>query len=406
MKRIGGLWEKIISLENLREADRRARKGKGCQPGVKAHDTNREENLQELHYMLRGQTYHTSAYTIFTIHEPKERQIHRLPYYPDRIVHHAVMNVLEEVFMSQFTANTYSCVKGRGIHGAANAVKRALRHEAGTQYCLKLDIRKFYPSIEHSILKNLLRRKLKDEKLLWLLDEIIDSAGGLPIGNYLSQYLANFYLTGFDRWLKEEKRIRYYFRYADDLVILSSDKTFLHRLLAEIREYLWPKLKLRIKGNYQIFPVTARGIDFVGYVFFHTHILLRKGIKQRMARALAKKPSIPTLASYYGWVKHCNGHNLLKKLIHEKFQGDGDKSILSKFYRRKGKRRSLNQLRDQNIGLQDRAIESKAGHGLPHDANRMGRANESAFFGRQGVDGGNKAGERAGFPFQNHHPKN
>jgi len=369
MKRIGGLWEKIISLENLREADRRARKGKGCQPGVKAHDKNREENLQQLHCMLGSQTYRTSPYTIFTIHEPKERQIHRLPYYPDRIVHHAVMNILEGIFMSQFTADTYSCVKGRGIHGAANAIKRTLRDESGTRYCLKLDIKKFYPSIEHSILKNLLRRKFKDEKLLWLLEEIIDSAAGLPIGNYLSQYLANFYLTGFDRWLKQEKRVRYYFRYADDLVLLAPDKASLHLLLAEIRKYLCNKLKLQVKGNYQIFPVASRGIDFVGYVFFHTHTLLRKGIKQRMARSLAKKPSIPTLASYYGWVKHCNGNHLFKKLIHEKFSGDGDKSILSKFYRRKGKRRSDHQLRDQNIGLQDRAIEPKTGHGLLNNAN-------------------------------------
>jgi retron-type reverse transcriptase len=339
MKRKGGLWERIISLENLREADRRARKGKGNQPGVVAHDKNSEANLQQLHIMLRDQSYRTSPYTVFPIWEPKERLIYRLPYFPDRIVHWAVMLVLEPIFMAHFTADTYSCVKGRGIHGAARAVKRALRDEAGTQYCLKLDIRKFYPSVNHQILKNLLRRKLKDERLLWLLDEIIDSADGLPIGNYLSQYLANYYLTAFDRWLKQDKHIHFYFRYADDLVILAPDKPSLHQLLAEIHEYLWAKLKLQVKDNYQIFPVAARGIDFVGYVFFHTYTLLRKGIKQRMARALAKKPSIQTFASYYGWVKHCNGNNLLKKLINEEFQRHGDPSGFPRLHRRQHQNR-------------------------------------------------------------------
>jgi len=330
MKRNGNVYDQIISLENLREADRRARKGKGHQPGVKAHDLDRESNLQQLHIMLRDQTYRTSPYTVFTIFEPKERQIYRLPYYPDRIVHWAIMLVLEPIFLAYFTADTYSCIKGKGVHGAANAIKRSFQNEAGTQYCLKLDIRKFYPSINHQILKNLLRRKFKDDRLLWLLDEIIDSADGLPIGNYLSQFLANFYLTGLDRRIKHNRRALKYFRYADDVVILAPDKQSLHALLAEIREYLHIKLRLEIKGNYQIFPVAARGIDFVGYVFFHTHTLLRKGIKQRMARAFAKKPSIPTLASYYGWVKHCNGNHLLKKLINEKFQRHGSENLLTR----------------------------------------------------------------------------
>jgi RNA-directed DNA polymerase len=341
MKRIGNLYDKIISLENLQEADRRARKGKGHQPGVRIHDQDRAPNLQRLHDLLKAQAFRTSPYHVFTIREPKERQIHRLPYYPDRIVHHAVMAILERVFMQLFTADTYSCIKRRGIHGAANAVKDGLRHEASTQYCLKLDIRKFYPSINHAILKSLLRRKFKDSRLMWLLEEIIDSAPGLPIGNYLSQYLANFYLTGFDRWVKQEKMVRHYFRYADDIVILATDKPSLHQLLGEIREYLLTKLKLEIKGNYQVFPVAARGIDFVGYKFYHTHTLLRKSIKQNMARALAKiKPSLATFASYYGWVKHCNGNHLLKRLINEKFQGHEYHCSRSRIRRRQSKNRT------------------------------------------------------------------
>lgn len=317
MKRIGNLYERIYSIENLQLADGIARKGKSKQPGVLEHDRNREGNIQKLHVMLKDKTYQTSEYTTFTIFEPKERLIFRLPYFPDRILHHAVMNVLEPIFVSVFTADTYSCIKGKGIHAAANAVKRALRDVENTRFCLKLDIRKFYPNIDHAVLKQLLRRKIKDNDLLWLLDEIIDSTAGLPIGNYLSQYFANFYLAYFDHWMKEEKRVKYYFRYADDLVILAADKTYLHQLLYEIRQYLEENLKLEIKQNYQVFPVAARGIDFVGYVFHHTHTLLRKSIKQNFARMLKKNRNAKSIASYNGWAKHCNSKNLLKKLLYE-----------------------------------------------------------------------------------------
>ena len=227
------------------------------------------------------------------------------------------MNVLEPFFVSMFTADTYSCIKGRGIHAAANAVKRALRDIPGTQYCLKLDIRKFYPNVDHAILKQLLRRKIKDQDLIWLLDGIIDSAEGLPIGNYLSQYFANFYLSYFDHWMKEEKKVKYYFRYADDLVILSDNKPYLHQLLSDIRIYLDEKLKLTVKDNYQVFPVEKRGIDFVGYVFFHSHTRLRKSIKQNFARMLATNRNKKSIASYNGWAAHCDSKHLLKKLLHE-----------------------------------------------------------------------------------------
>lgn len=317
MKRIGNLYEQIYCIENLELADSIARKGKSKQPGVIHHDLNRKSNIRELHRMLKNKTYKTSEYTTFTIFEPKERLIFRLPYFPDRITHHAVMNILEPVFVSTFTADTYSCIKGKGIHAAANSVKRALKDVDNTQYCLKLDIRKFYPSIDHSILKQLLRKKIKDNDLLWLLDEIIESTDGLPIGNYLSQYFANFYLTYFDHWMKETKCVKYYFRYADDLVILSDNKPYLHNLLFEIRQYLNENLKLEIKRNYQVFPVDARGIDFVGYVFYHTHTLLRKSIKQNFARMLKKRRNDKSIASYNGWASHCNSKNLMKKLLHE-----------------------------------------------------------------------------------------
>lgn len=301
-------------------ADEIAMRGKSTQPGVIWHLKNRQAALLHLQDLLITKTYRTSEYTTFTIYEPKERIIFRLPYFPDRILHHAIMNILEPIFVETFISNTYSCIKKRGIIAALRDLQTALKDRTNTVYCLKLDIKKYYPSIDHQVLKNLLRKKIKDGDLLQLLDEIIDSAEGLPIGNYLSQYLANFYLTYFDHWLKQDKRVKYYFRYADDMVILAPDKKSLHQLLYEIKNYLSKELKLRVKENYQIFPVAARGIDFVGYVFYHTHIRLRKSIKQSFARSIAKGNNVQSVASYTGWAKHCNSKNLIKKLIHEPVQ--------------------------------------------------------------------------------------
>jgi len=315
MKRIGNLYHKITSFDNLRLADQKARKGKLKQYGVKLFDRNPEGNFMILQDMLENKSYTTSAYDIFTVYEPKERLVYRLPYFPDRIAHHAIMNVLEPVFVATFTADTYSCIKKRGIHACARAVKKALKDVPGTTYCLKLDIKKFYPSIDHDTLKQLLNKKFKDRELLWLLGEIIDSAPGLPIGNYLSQYLANFYLSYFDHWMKEQQQVKYYLRYADNLVILAPDKAYLHELLKTIKNYLKVHLKLEVKENHQVFPVHSRGIDFVGYKFYHTHVMLRKSIKKNFARMLKKNPNEASIASYNGWAKHANTKHLIKQLI-------------------------------------------------------------------------------------------
>ena len=326
MKRIGNLYEQIISVENLRRADEKARRGKLRTYGVRHHDKNREANIIALHEALRTKTYKTSEYDKFTVFEPKERLIFRLPYYPDRIVHHAVMNVLEPIWSKVFTHNTYSCIKKRGIEGCARQVDKIIKKYKGKPlYCLKIDIKKFYPSIDHELLKVVVRRKIKDGRLLALLDEIIDSVpSGVPIGNYLSQYFANLFLAYFDHWLKEQKRVKYYWRYADDIVILSHDKDSLHALLHDIRAYLGDNLKLRVKRNYQVFPVDSRGIDFLGYVFYHTHTQLRKSIKQKLCRRVAKlnkRKTPPTkeaykqqICSWWGWCKYCDSINLMNKL--------------------------------------------------------------------------------------------
>lgn len=312
-------------------ADQRARRGKAWQPGVIEHDKNRESNILLLHEILKTKTYRTSSYTTFKIYEPKERTIFRLPYFPDRITHHAIMNILKPIFMGMFTADTFSCIEGKGIHDALDRMKIALCDRQNTTHCLKLDIKKFYPSIDHNVLKCLLRKKFKDDDLLWILDEIIDSTDGLPIGNYLSQYLANFCLAYFDHWIKSDRRVRNYFRYADDLVILDGNKTYLHQLLRAIEKYFQEKLRLEVKDNYQLFPVDSRGIDFLGYVFFHDKTRIRKSIKKNFARMLKYNPNPASINSYLGWMKHADTKHLLKKLLpHDKVQRPGDNNISQK----------------------------------------------------------------------------
>lgn len=357
MKRHNNIFERICTLENLREADRKARKDKKHQYGVKLHDRNKEENLLALQSSLLNQTYRTSQYNVFPVYEPKERMVYQLPYYPDRITHHAILNQIEPYFVQSFTNDTYSCIKGRGIHLAAKRITHALRDVEGTKYCLKIDVRKFYPSIDHDILKDLLRRKFKDRQLLWLLYEIIDSADGVPIGNYLSQFFSNFYLTPFDHWLKEVVKVGPYFRYMDDMAILGSNKNELHGILALIREYLEVHLKLEIKDNYQVFPVDSRGLDMVGYVFFHDHVLLRKSIKQNFARKVAKGISRESLAGFMGWAKHCNSKHLVKKLTNERFQSIECKPPTERICRKQYRNARSVQSTDHRSRIQSRAIE-------------------------------------------------
>jgi len=310
MKRIGNLFDQIISIDNIRAADKQARKGKLKSYGVIKHIEDEEDNIYNLHMMLKNGEYKTSPYTVFKIYEPKEREIYRLPYYPDRILHHSVQRVIEPILLLKtFTADTYSSIKGRGLHKASYRLRNYLKDTKGTKYCLKLDIKKFYPSVCNETLKLIIRRKIKDKRLLSLLDEIIDSSQGLPVGNLLSQLFGNLYLTSLDHYIKENLAVKYYSRYCDDMVILSDSKEQLHKWFEKIQIYLKDNLKLQVKSNYQIFPVVGRGIDYLGYKHYHTHTLLRKSIKKRYI-----KTTRPTsLAAYNGWLKHCNAINLRNK---------------------------------------------------------------------------------------------
>lgn len=327
MKRKGYLFEQICSMENLLLAFHNASNGKRKRDEVKRFEADLDANLRQLQEELTIRTYTTSSYEVFVKYEPKRREIYKLPF-RDRVVQWAIMQVLEPVWTPQFTSNTHACIRGRGIHSLLRQLRTDLRRDPdGTRYCLKIDVRKFYPSIDHGILKQVIRRKLKDPDVLWLLDGIIDSASGVPIGNYISQYFANLYLSELDHLLKEDVGVRYYYRYADDIVLLSDSKEYLSGVLVYINHYLNESRLLTLKSNFQIYPVESRGIDFVGYVTYHTHCLARKRNKQGLCRELAalRKKGLPDeeirlrVASRMGFMKHCDSNHLLKILGMKKF---------------------------------------------------------------------------------------
>lgn len=321
MKRFGQLYPAICSMDNLKTAFKQASRRKAHYREVKAFKKDVEKNCGIIRQMLVNKTFQNSDYELFISNQyGKVREIAKLPFYPDRVVQHALCQVLEPIWDRQYIRDTFSCIKGRGIHDGVQRIKEALKDEAGTQYCLKLDIKKFYPSIDNEILKQIVRRKIKCKDTLWLLDEIIDSTQGLPIGNYTSQHLGNIYLSRFDHFVKEDLKATYYYRYCDDMVLLSDSKKELHAWFCQIKTYLQEHLSLSIKPNWQVFPVDVRGIDFLGYRFFHGYTLLRKSLAQAFKKRMGEikshaNPNASTsvrssAASYAGWMKYANCYNL------------------------------------------------------------------------------------------------
>jgi len=323
MKKHGFLYEKIFDLANVALAHENARKGKTHYKEVQMVDNEPEKYFLIIHDLLKNKTYKNSEYKVMTkvTNNGKVREIFKLPYFPDRIIHHAIIQIIEPIWFKSLIRDTYSSIKGRGIHDGVKRIKKALLDTENTSYCLKMDIKKYYPSVDNEILKQVIRKKIKDENLLWLIDEIIDSTQGIPIGNYLSQYFGNLYLTGLDHYIKT--KVKHYYRYADDIVIFHADKQFLHSLKTEIETYLASKLNLKLKENWQVFPVEAHGVDFLGYRFFHKYTLLRNSIKKRFTKSvkriinkhenLSHTTIINSVMSYYGWFKYSNCRNLQNK---------------------------------------------------------------------------------------------
>ena len=342
-KKLKNIYCQVYSTENLVRSAWKAQKGKGRRTEIENFNDVICENLSDLWEMLYYQTYSPGEYRLKEILDPKKRIISIAPFYPDRIIHHCIINVLSQHWTSLFIANTYACIEGRGTHQCMMDVHKALiEDKQGTLYCLKIDIRKYFDSVDHRAMKRIVRYTIADEQMLWLIDTIIDSNGkdkGLPIGNYTSQYLANLYLAYFDHWVKEDLGIKYYYRYMDDMVVLAEDKTTLHCVLNMFALYLGSELKLEIKDNWQIFPVDDRGIDFCGFRQNHHGIMLRKSILMKFYKKYRNMiddlPQIKTeedikhlFPSEYGWIIRCDAVH--STWIFNKLIQDGNKHFINR----------------------------------------------------------------------------
>lgn len=244
-------------------------------------------------------------------------------FFPDQIVHWALILQLEPIMMKGMYQYNCGSVPGRGTSYGQKSLRKWLdKDPKNTKHCLKMDVRKFYPSIKGEYLKPCFWRKIKDHRCLWLIDSVIDSVDGLPIGYYTSQWFANFFLEDLDHFVKEKLGVKYYIRYVDDLVILGPNKKKLHRVRADIELFLSLK-GLHLKDNWQVFPVSKRDIDFLGMRFYRDRTLLRKRnalrIRRRMQK-IAKKGRLTVkdasaVISYWGWIKHTNSHTFYHKYV-------------------------------------------------------------------------------------------
>lgn len=325
MKRHGNLFEKIVSLDNIKLAHKQARRGKSFYSEVKMVDSDIDHYCREIQKSLVNQTFTTSQYEIEDRFDGRKmRTIYKLPYYPDRIVQHALLNITGKIFVSSFIRDTFQSIVGRGTSDAMQRVKKLVRSADCPKYALKIDVEKYYPTVNNEKLKIMLRRKIKCQQTLWLFDNIIDSINGLPIGNYTSQHLGNLYLNEFDWKVKQDLRPVAYFRYCDDIVFMDDTKSKLLDI-KKTTEQMLKSIDLKIKKNWNIYNVHKNGIDFVGYVFSPKKTKLRKSIAfnfKNKCKALKKsnliqKDELSSLMSYKGWVKSCNGKMLWRKNTHD-----------------------------------------------------------------------------------------
>lgn len=311
-------YNSIISIENLLVAWRQFLNGKRSKKDVLEFERNLTINIFSLHSDLKNKTYNHGGYTAFNISDPKPRNIHKA-LVRDRVLHHLLYKELYLYFDKKFIFDSYSCRKNKGTHKAIlrfeSFVRKVSKNYAGQCFVLKCDIRKFFASIDHEILKIILEKYIKDKDLLLLLNNIIDSfSPGLPLGNLTSQLLVNVYMNEFDQFVKHKLKQRFYIRYADDFVFVSEDKTKLENLIPEISNFLEEKLKLTLHSKKVFIKTIFSGVDFLGWVNFSKHRVLRTSTKRKMLRKLKCEPKEETIASYLGMLKWGNGYKLNKKI--------------------------------------------------------------------------------------------
>lgn len=315
-------YEDITSIENLLAAWSEFVRGKRGKDDVQKFQANLMANILSLHHALKDQSYVHGPYHAFSINDPKPRNIHKATI-RDRLLHHALYRKLYPLFDRTFIADSYSCRREKGTHKALDRFQafawKASKNHTRTCWVLKCDIRKFFASVDHQVLYAILRRYIPDERILGLSQRVIDSFHtapgiGLPLGNLTSQLFVNIYMNEFDQWVKHKLRAKYYIRYADDFVLLSHDRKQLEEILPYMVAFLGERLRLQMHPDKVFIKTLASGVDFLGWVHFPDHRVLRTGTKRRMFKCVTDSHDDVVIDSYFGLLRHGNTRKLQARL--------------------------------------------------------------------------------------------
>ena len=333
-KTIRNKYYKYLTYEKLLEAHKKSRKGKGYRKETILFNLKQEEYIMWLLEKLQTKTYKHGGYSVFYVTEPKLRKIEKSRYI-DRIVHRwLVDNFLEPAFVPQFVSTSYACLKNRGMHKACLDVQKAMRHCKaiwGEYYILKMDVAKYFDNINKEILFNIIKRKIKDKDLLWLINEILYAQKrekGLEIGNYTSQMFANIYLNEIDQYIKHKLKVKWYFRYLDDNVILVKTKKEAKEILEKIKIFLKENLQLELNKKTQIFK-NKQGVNFCGYKINEYRLKIRDKGKRKLKKKvkvlkekikigeITSKEAKKYLAGHMGYIQLADTYNLENKLFYK-----------------------------------------------------------------------------------------
>lgn len=318
-------YDEVVATQNLLTAWEEFLVGKRKRRDVIIFQGQLMNNILQLQHSLKEKTYRHGGYQAFRVSDTKPRDIHKAGV-ADRILHHLLYSETYYYFDQKFIYDSYSCRLNKGTHRALRRLTKFSREVSNnnhkTVWILKCDIKKFFASIDHLILKNILAKNIEDQDLLWLFNQVIDSFNtvgktgvGLPLGNLTSQLLVNIYMNEFDQFVKRKLNVKYYLRYADDFMFLSDDKKYLENLRSQLDEFLKQHLKLFMHPKKVSLTTLASGVDFLGWVNFSNHRVLRTITKRRMFKKLNKNKNALARSSYLGMLKHGNAHKLREKVI-------------------------------------------------------------------------------------------
>lgn len=321
-------YSNLISLENIFQAWGEFRKGKTKRFDVQDFERKLEDNLFELHQRLKNKTYRHGDYHSFYVNDPKQRHIHKASV-TDRIVHHLLYSFLYKLFDKSFIYDSYSCRLDKGTHRAVSRLVKftqiVSKNHTSPCWALKLDIKKFFASVDHEVLLNLLKKKIKDEDIIWLLKQTINSFysdkgedKGMPLGNLTSQVFANIYLNELDQFVKHKLKAKYYMRYADDFLFLSKNKKLLREYVDVLRQFLNNELKLELHPDKISIRRLDNGVDFLGYIILPHYILPRTKTKRRIFRKMEENINSSSfeqsLQSYLGYLGHAKSFKITQEL--------------------------------------------------------------------------------------------